>query len=491
MGQAKNRGTLEQRMQALWAESGVKPLTPERYNAFIAWTRTPIAGFVTREDEFFATEGENLIGVILMDRTDRDFGYVVLGRDEKGRFRATEVDSSMTKTQARHALFAKLKEIQASGETMFPQGKEPEDKAGVDLFSPLAAEDQLHFAFKLLRDGNHWIPARSMMSEMMRHFTDVDGNFVQQFQTDGFDARIWELYLYASLLEMGLFVSKPDPAPDFLVTTGGKKKVFIEAVTVGPSANDTPVEEERPGPFFREQEEVRELLKAKMPIRFGSALWSKLNRKKPYWEMEHVKGHPLVFAIADFHEQQSMMWSSSALLQYLYGVTHDFNFDERGQLIISAIKLETFEHEGKKIPAGFFLQPNSEHISAVLFTSSGTISKFNRMGRLAGFGLKNQRMIRSGVAHKHDDNSALPKGFVFEIEQGVVTETWAEGLSMFHNPKALHPVDVEMFPGIAHHRFVDGQIHSLIPEFHPYSSFTWNVLAVDDLHDKELPAMPH
>jgi hypothetical protein len=410
MGQAKNRGTLEQRMQALWAESGVKPLTPERYNAFIAWTRTPIAGIVTREDEFFATEGENLIGVILMDRTDRDFGYVVLGRDEKGRYRATKVDSSMTRTQARHALFAQLKEIQATGQTMFPQGEEPEDKAGVDLVAPLAAEDKLHFAFKLLRDADHWIPARSMMSEMMRHFTEVDGNFVQQFQTDGFDARIWELYLYASLLEMGLFVSKPDPAPDFLVTTGGKKKVFIEAVTVGPGAGDPPVEPDRPGPFFREQEEVRELLKAKMPIRFGGALWSKLTRKKPYWEMDHVKGHPLVFAIADFHEQQSMMWSSSALLQYLYGVTHDFNFDERGQLIISPIKLETFEHEGKKIPAGFFLQPNSEHISAVLFTSSGTIAKFNRMGRLAGFGLKTQRMIRPELRTSTTTTPLCPKG---------------------------------------------------------------------------------
>lgn len=32
------------------------------------------------------------------------------------------------------------------------------------------------------------------MSEMMRHFVDVDGNFVQQFQTTAFDSRIWELY---------------------------------------------------------------------------------------------------------------------------------------------------------------------------------------------------------------------------------------------------------------------------------------------------------
>jgi hypothetical protein len=52
---------------------------------------------------------------------------------------------------------------------------------------------------------------------------------------------------------------------------------------------------------------------------------------------------------------------------------------------------------------------------------------------------------------------------------------------MFHNPKALHPVDHEMFPGIAHHWLDDGHIRSLIPEFHPYSSLTWNMLAIDGM----------
>lgn len=51
--------------------------------------------------------------------------------------------------------------------------------------------------------------------------------------------------------------------------------------------------------------------------------------------------------------------------------------------------------------------------------------------------------------------------------------------SMFHNPSATHPVDPEMFPGIAHHFLVDGQVMSLLPEFHPYSSFTWNVMVRD------------
>lgn len=162
-------------------------------------------------------------------------------------------------------------------------------------------------------------------------------------------------------------------------------------------------------PELHSQEAVRELIKTRMPIRFGSALYSKLNRTKPYWELDHVKGHPLVFAVADFHEDQSMTWTSPALLEYLYGVTHDFTFDNAGQLVISPLKIESHEYNGKVIPSGFFLQPGAENISAVLFSASGTISKFNRMGKLASFGLPNQVITRFGVRHDHNPNASLPK----------------------------------------------------------------------------------
>ena len=217
-----------------------------------------------------------------------------------------------------------------------------------------------------------------------------------------------------------------------------------------------------------------------MPIRFGSALYSKLSRKTPYWELEHVKGHPLIFAVADFHENQSMTWTSPALLEYLYGVTHDFLFDEAGQLVITPLKIETHEYDSKTIPSGYFFQPGAENVSAVLFSSSGTISKFNRMGRLAGFGPSNQRIYRTGVRHRHDPNAALPIPFFHEVKQGVVTETWAEGLSMFHNPPAVQQVTPDMFPSIAHHFFENGQVKSLLPEFHIYSSFTWNWMLTGD-----------
>jgi hypothetical protein len=163
------------------------------------------------------------------------------------------------------------------------------------------------------------------------------------------------------------------------------------------------------------------------------------------------------------------------LINYLYGVTHDFHYDEAGQLVITPQAIATHKVGKKEIPSGFFFQPDAENVSAVLFSATGTISKFNRMGRQAGFKTPNHVMIRVGTRHDHDPNASLPIQFKYIVDE-TSKETWAKGMSMFHNPRAKHPVPKELFPSIAHHFFRDGQIHSYLPEFHPYSSLTFNLL---------------
>ncbi|WP_454808317.1 hypothetical protein [Paraburkholderia fungorum] len=85
-----------------------------------------------------------------------------------------------------------------------------------------------------------------------------------------------------------------------------------------------------------------------------------------------------------------------------------------------------------------------------------------------------------GACHYHDPSSSKPLLFQFEVKPGEVTETWAEELSLFHNPNAAIPVPDDMFPNIAHHRLQDGQFRSFIPEFHPYMSMTFHFSAKDD-----------
>lgn len=68
-----------------------------------------------------------------------------------------------------------------------------------DLFKPIVNADKFNPPFEYMRTSPVSEPARLMANEIFQDFPDTDGNFVEQFQTIGFDSRIFELYLYAYL----------------------------------------------------------------------------------------------------------------------------------------------------------------------------------------------------------------------------------------------------------------------------------------------------
>lgn len=437
----------------------------ERFEALVGYSRLPHASMMSLEVEWWASDEELLLGTVLHDFSDSDFLSILLGRDADSRYRCIDVTASYESVSgAREALFASAQEVIESGQMTFPQGDERGKK--IDIFQPIHSADKLNVAFERVRALPGYSSARGIIAEAMHHYVDVDGNFIEQFQTTGFDSRLWELYLFAYLTEERLLIDRSHSAPDFLVSNG-ECVAAIEAVTVQASqdgkAEEINSEELTP-------QRIQELQRHYMPIKFGSPLYSKL--KKKYWSKEHVAGRPLIFAIADFHASQSMMWSSTALHNYLYGVRHDFEVSPSGELIISPIKIEFHEHNGKRIPSGFFFTDDAENVSAVLFSATGTISKFIRMGKVAGFGDPEVKVLFTGTCHKYDPNAALPDRFLFEVDEQYI-ESWGEGISVFHNPNAKHPIPREMFPGVAHHYMQeDGQIVSFLPEFHPYGGLT-------------------
>lgn len=234
-------------------------------------------------------------------------------------------------------MFSESKRILVEEKYIFSQGDEINKKQ--DLFHPICEPHNINRHFEVVRTLKEYSSARELIAEIMAHFKDIDGNFIEQFQSTGFDSRIWELYLFAYLSEERLFINREYEAPDFLVTDGSQK-VAIEAVTVNASEGNEDIEDLTP-------EKIVELLKNDMPLKFGSALFSKMNRKnkkgKPiekYWELEHVKGCPLVFAIADFSFEGSMCWSSNAIIDYLYGSKRNWHVSDDGQLIIDSTEID-------------------------------------------------------------------------------------------------------------------------------------------------------
>jgi hypothetical protein len=77
-----------------------------------------------------------------------------------------------------------------------------------------------------------------------------------------------------------------------------------------------------------------------------------------------------------------------------------------------------------------------------------------------------------GTAYNHNPDSVEPLAFLHTVGAPGYREMWGEGLNVFHNPRAIHPLDPEMLPEAAHHRLQDGLLVSVTPEWHPFGSIT-------------------
>ena len=452
-------------------------MSKARFSA-LTYARHPFAFLVAEEVEWFSDPDERVLGVLLRDRTDNDWNYVLLGRDERGLFRYIKGDGSIEgRTDARNALLKQLQEQSATGQYEFPQGDVQHKKN--EIYRLAIPENRLNPHFVVLTQDERYSPAKEIIREIAYALADVDGNFIEDFQSEGFNARLWELYLLAYLHEDLITVERPKPAPDFKAMCP-PALVYIEAVTVNPSPG---FDIKRPPTT---PQELTELTNNYAPIKYGSPLFSKLS--KEYWRLPHVAGHPLAFAIADFHAGDSMCWSYSAVGQYLYGMRWKHIFDSRGGLIVVPEKIETHRFAGKEIPSGFFLLPGAENESAVLYSNSATLPKFNRMGKLAGFGSPRVRMKRIGICYDHTPDAARHREFACDIDEDHYSETWGQGTELYHNPRATHPIDPDLFPRIAHHSLADGFMRSSIPQFHPYTSKTAIWL---DKHDPLRPTTVH
>ncbi len=451
----------------------MKPISESRFNAFAGYARRPIAALTANELEFFEVDDGRIVGMIVEDRTDQDFGGLVIAQDAHKRFRCVRItEFKPTLEEAREALSLEMAiAVQAPPEEFY-QGDEQGDV--IDFFDPVGDQEQLNPDFYKLSTEESYSPAKSIIEPMMRWYEDADGNFVEQFQTTGFDQRIWELYLFATFTELGFEIDRSKNVPDFCCR-GLFGAFTAEAVTVGPTKAGGEIVAP---PKIENDEDLLAYLSHYMPIKFGSSLYSKLGKK--YWERDHVKGKPFILAIHDFSAPGSMVYTRSALETYAFGFTHEYERSEDGVLKILPQKVIEHKWGEKVIPSGFFDQPDTENISALIFSNSGTISKFNRMGILNGFGSGNVLAVREGTMVDHDPNATTPKYFRVIVNSDGYEETWVEGLTLIHNPKALVPLDPDMFPGACHLFLADGgQIVSWTPDFFPFGSTTRHWAPVD------------
>lgn len=488
MGEAKAKRERRREREKL-----SKPLSPARFNLLAIGTRMSPVAYLCEEVSYWTDLEERVVGLVARDRYDDDYAWSLLARDRNGRFRAADLNVSL-----RSAAYAEvaLRERIAKAVTeedlasLGTQGDETNHPTDLLAVPAGTNPENLHPNFRLLLDTPGRAPARAVLKELGPWLAPSDPHFVKEFQTQQFDQRLWELYLWATLRELGYDVTQPE-APDFHCVAP-RCEFTVEATTCAPSTGG--VLADRPDP--KTPEELKEFLHNYMPMKFGNALTGKLNKKnaagESYWERGPGVGKPFVVAIADFHKPGgdgdigSMTYTQEAIWLYLYGHRVEWEFVD-GSLSIRTVKLDGHAYKSKKIETGFFDLDGAENISAVVFSNAGTLAKFDRMGVDAGFAPADHRYFRIGSRLDLDPNAVVGKHFMEEIVADS-EELWSDEIQVFHNPRAKIPLPLEAFAGTTQHRFEDGQYISYSSGTPVLSSYTLILHLVDGLEVEEAVA---
>lgn len=439
-----------------------KQISRARFNLLAVGTRMSPAPYLYEELAYWADLEERVIGVIARDNTDGDYYWSLLARDRNGRFRSVDVEASLRSAPyATVGLRERIAKAVTEDDLALLGTHGDETNQQTDLLTVLAGVkvEDLHPNFKFLLETPGRAPARQVFKELGPWLAPSDPHFVKEFQTKHFDQRLWELYLWATLRELGYDVTQPE-APDFHVSAP-RCEFTIEATTCAPSEGG--VLADHPDP--RTLDEMKAFLADYMPMKFGGALTGKLKKKnakgESYWERGPGAGKPFVIAIADFHKPGgdgdigSMTYTQEALWHYLYGHRIEWEFVDCN-LSIRATKLENHVYKEKTIETGFFDLEGAENISAVVFSNAGTLAKFDRMGVDAGFAPADHHYYRVGFRLNPDPNAVIGQIFSEEVtaDNG---ERWSDELQVFHNPRAKFPLALDAFAGATQHRFVDNQ----------------------------------
>lgn len=451
----------------------IEEITKQRFDA-LCYVRNHTHLINWEEVKWFEIGQLEKIAVINQNLIDFDYGFIILKRDSSEVFKMEIICQSfyetieLAETELKKCVetifLAKSKELQIESVKQKP----------FLLFKEKISKNKQHpYFIKLINESWHE-PAKKLITEIAYSFKDIDGDFIQQFQGHGFNARLWELFLYSYFNEAGFSINRSYNRPDFCLEKYSQK-VFVEAVTVNKN------------PKFDVQnakttKNIVKLSKDYLPIKFGSPLQSKLMNK--YWEDAHVQGNPLIFAIHDYHidseilNPASMTWSRAGLANYLYGQRDEVDFDENDMVkskfeqngAIKMTKTDFHSFNGKTIPSYFFNQPQTEHVSAVLFSNGSTIGTFNRMGKLAGLEGNNLKIVRNGIELNKD--GIIP--FTFNIDDEEYTENWAETIVLYHNPNASLPISPDLFPDILHITYnkLKDEFTYIFPQKHIFTSYS-------------------
>jgi hypothetical protein len=306
------------------------------------------------------------------------------------------------------------------------------DQRRLKLFYPIVDESRLHQNFKnIVRMGNGFV--LDVLNEWASGFVDRDGKFVEEFQTT-FNSSFWELYLFAVLKKVGMNVDFSKSRPDFCIPN---LHFNIEATIASNSQGSEP-EHARLGkapPRDLNQFNFQTIL------RLCNSLTEK-HRKycQSYTALDHVRDRPFVIAITNFDQPFSFMTAQRPI----EAVLHASYVDEERYIVSGMtdgrLRSEELGHvlknNGSQVQLGLFTTPAYKEISAVIYSNCATIGKVRALSSDPSPGIV-------FTALRYNPNSDQPHT-IRELKQRY-EEHLLDGLRVYHNPYATHPLDRALF----------------------------------------------
>jgi len=303
----------------------------------------------------------------------------------------------------------------------------------LNLWEKVVDDDKLHRNFTVISSGDFNQAERELLSQWSEGFVDRDGKFVKEFQQT-FDSSFWELYLHRAFLELGFQHCYNHPAPDFLLKKG-ESEIVAEATTALNPDGFRPEHEndiEKPRPL----EDIVDL----SCIRLLNSISQKGQKYlDSYRNLSHVQDQPFLICVAPMEQPQTYSQNQEAIRRVLYGLGKPVAIKDRsgaliqvGQEFVPTIK----KASGTSLDLGYFLNPENSHVSGVLFTTCATFSKVRALSER-----KDDPAIFMSVRY----NVGGSEPIVSEAKKEDYSESVVDGLNLYLNPFADHPLDLNLF----------------------------------------------
>ena len=424
----------------------IKSISKSKFDLY-RWTYEALPKFLGEEIAWFSDPHEKILATIIHDSCDLDFAAVLLGKDEIGKIRCFDNEANFpSPNEAVQWISEKIDSLHNHSD-IFPQN-DCELQKKLELFKDVVIEEKQHVNYKILKDKFEWNSARHLIEKIMPYYIDIDGNFIQQFQSTGFNQRLWELFLFNYFIEEHKKIDRTRCSPDFVIYNENfeNSAIGIEAVTISSQSKKIDFNS------LENNAHNNNLPHNNMAILWSGALYNKLthtsqekkgDKKTHYWEKAGLRKKPFVIAIQNFYDESKESIELSILNELLFG----YDFTKNPPRKVGSYT----KANGTKIPSGFFFnQDNVEHLSAVIATPLGILSKFNRIGKERGFDKQNTIMFNQGICK----NDFQIENFVYQVkEHELVHEMWSDGIVVIHNPNALYPLPNNFFPNACHIHF--------------------------------------